>query len=419
MALYNSVHFLRNRPCSPLSSGTVFDAVNVGKPSPQNSSMVTGDRLSSTDAQAQKVRCQSSIFVRWESSCCAGKQRGSRKEPGQTIMMGVVAGLVATTVAKQHGTTRALQAEENSTTSYSGVECRSGLAASIESVDIDSPTTCWASCRATYGEDNVVAATFMSTDASCVCHDACFCADSQPASTTLVLEGESSPPAASCDEDWYQGYWCRSELNEGIVANVSWTPQDCWDGCYDQYADELVAIDYHSSGSFCFCQNACSCLEPDTSVTGLIVQERDITLPTVCGFEQPEAADDAAGTGDDVNDELPPSYVDDEGTEPPSGAPTTLYDGELAAPNQTVVQVLEDAGFYCLSSLNDAIRQVSSPEECWVGCLARHGDELVAADYYPLQQTCWCQNACWCACPTRGVRRNAFARQVPETSRRH
>ena len=54
---------------------------------------------------------------------------------------------------------------------------------------------------------------------------------------------------------------------------------------------------------------------------------------------------------------------------------------------------------WCMSWLNDAVDLTDSAELCWSTCEARHGDALVAIDWWPADtpgRGCWCQNACMC-----------------------
>ena len=52
-----------------------------------------------------------------------------------------------------------------------------------------------------------------------------------------------------------------------------------------------------------------------------------------------------------------------------------------------------------MSWLNDAVDWTDSAELCWSTCEARHGDALIAIDWWPADtpaRGCWCQNDCMC-----------------------
>ena len=54
---------------------------------------------------------------------------------------------------------------------------------------------------------------------------------------------------------------------------------------------------------------------------------------------------------------------------------------------------------WCMSWLNDGIGWTDSAPLCWHACQAKHGDALVAIDWWPADtgaRGCWCQNDCMC-----------------------
>jgi len=146
--------------------------------------------------------------------------------------------------------------------------------------------------------------------------------------------------------------WCLSDLNvEPSVAVMS--AMDCWTNCLADYA-ETVATDYYPDTSLCFCQDACSCL----------VESDDSELAVVAGFELPAGCSDS----DDV---------DDADTLDPS------------------LRLEADVG-WCNSDLNmEPSVAVTSAQTCWTACQDEY-DSVVAIDYYPSQDICYCQDSCPC-----------------------
>ena len=58
------------------------------------------------------------------------------------------------------------------------------------------------------------------------------------------------------------------------------------------------------------------------------------------------------------------------------------------------VSDLSEVG-WCASTLDYGIEGISDPRVCWEACLELF-PETVAADLYPLSETCYCQDACLC-----------------------
>ena len=54
---------------------------------------------------------------------------------------------------------------------------------------------------------------------------------------------------------------------------------------------------------------------------------------------------------------------------------------------------------WCMSWLGDGVGWTDSAQLCWSTCEAKHGDALVAIDWWPADtgaRGCWCKNDCMC-----------------------
>ena len=84
---------------------------------------------------------------------------------------------------------------------------------------------------------------------------------------------------------------------------------------------------------------------------------------------------------------------------PPPPPPSPPPSPPLAEPPPGTTSFSISETGWCMSWLNDGVGWTDSAEQCWNSCEAKHGNGLVAIDWWPADtgaQGCWCQNECLC-----------------------
>jgi hypothetical protein len=252
---------------------------------------------------------------------------------------------------------------------YEGI-CFSGLDYLLDDDNGTAITTaaeCWGGCVDMFGHNEIVAVNWFIADQECYCQDGCVCMQETDSTSLLIQEGYELP--AFCENynttfsnSSYDIYnieeygWCYSDLDYQLDTIFETpTAADCWDGCYEVYGDDLVAIDFYSSNESCYCQDDCTCLD-DIGDNG--------TLLVVSGYEIPS---NRRGCGS-----YSYSYLVDKSAVVHSGYCTSGLDYYLNIGNGTGI-------------------------ECWGACVDMFGhNEIVAIDYWKDDQSCWCQDDCFC-----------------------
>uniref|UniRef100_A0A7S3JWA1 Peptidase S1 domain-containing protein n=1 Tax=Aureoumbra lagunensis TaxID=44058 RepID=A0A7S3JWA1_9STRA len=244
-----------------------------------------------------------------------------------------------------------------------GVACSSSFDGIIsENNNIYTAQECWQACRNNYGVDTIVAAYFDSTNAqdfSCACYDSCLCTEESNSKSSVLVYPVGETFNSCNDMTVFLNYWCDSSLDDfvGFYDSTS----DCWDACFNEYDNSLVAIDFHpSQDGRCFCQNACNCLH-EFRGSNIMIQGLD-EFPTVCGDFTP---------------------IDD------------VTDDEVFSLNDNLRLV--DESVWCSSDLNSnpsPNAAVETIQMCWDLCVYIF-DNIVAIDWHP-GGYCYCQNSCDC-----------------------
>jgi hypothetical protein len=65
---------------------------------------------------------------------------------------------------------------------------------------------------------------------------------------------------------------------------------------------------------------------------------------------------------------------------------------------------MSENGFCVGSSTPDGLGTTASAGECWSACKEKHGDPLVAINWWPSYEgQCWCQKECLCMANEEGT----------------
>jgi hypothetical protein len=134
--------------------------------------------------------------------------------------------------------------------------------------------------------------------------------------------------------DYGDAGWCFGGVDEYVGKYYS--AEACWNKCYSEYGNDLVAVDWWPNGysggqkNLCYCQDSCAC-RADSGSGGVLLMSSSEVYPAECE-------------------------------------------------NDPVV-IPEDVG-WCYGGVDHFYGYTSSANSCWSHCYGVLGDSLYAIDYW-------------------------------------
>jgi len=195
------------------------------------------------------------------------------------------------------------------------------------------------------------AAVFKASTRECSCVNNCGCLEPGDADEVVVAPSLSNVPACLAGLSFRNDSMADVGKCVSRVAahtRIEESPAKCLDGCLARVPD-LAAANFFASDGLCECHTECWCAE-DAGGEGLVLRPASAPPAAACAFDRY----DIFGTG------------------------------------------------WCKSDLNQRLYDTGSAENCWASCLSQYGANLVALDYFPEDDGCFCQDACPCTVSTLG-----------------